>query len=592
MSLKVELVSSLLPHHKKLQAAAITQFLATNSITSTVTETGSSKNKNSNLKLTDFQFTSENLSPHILARLTELVTELIHDPNKNITKKKEIVDFLRAVSTNNTNTSRNNSTSKMELGKTPTPLTPRDTNNLNFDSYDRSVNRTIEPNINQNLPFNYTTNRSYNLTSFVDDSPINGLRTTSFASGDFTKIGDQMHSTFVNSKISKNLPPRQNSSKSFSNSNLLKNENHRSNYQHNQKNSNSTHQKSTLPYLSEAQLCKEILFVMRGIDQTHIKRSANEDAYRLTADAHINPRHVNALYSLAEMGWLHDKIYYYQQSAQQARARYGKTGQALGYRIHQELKRYYECLSVLDQSASFDPNVSVSQNQNSLQNYSLFTLATRTCTIRNRLKSLALIIDNCGTKKGSALLSILAEFTQLGDPQIQSLAKELFHAAVQPFLQMVQIWLNEGSLTDAYGEFFIAEGRNLDASKAEKFWNEAFEMKKSHIPSFISEELCREMLNAGKSVNFLRTICRENSFATSTTAQRRFFGNKEKYALKDVIPDEIHRNYYRASSALLRCLREKYDLNLHLVVGYLEKIVRGSTFNDINHKFFLNIPLH
>ena len=581
MSTPVELVSSLLPHHKKLQAAAITQFLATNSITSTVTVTGTSKNKNStNLKLADFQFTSENLSPHILARLTELVTELIHDPNKNITKKKEIVDFLRAVSSNNTNTSKNNnsnSTSKMELGKTPTPLTPRDTNNFtDSHSYDRSVNRTIEPSINQNLPFNYTTNRSYNLTSFVDDSPINGLRTTSFASGDFTKIGD--HSSFANSKISKNLPPRQNSSKSFSNSNLLKNENHRSNsnYQHNQNNqnnqNNSTHQKSTLPYLSEAQLCKEILFVMRGIDQTHIKRSANEDAYRLTADAHINPRHVNALYSLAEMGWLHDKIYYYQQSAQQARARYGKTGQALGYRIHQELKRYYECLSVLDQSASFDPNVSISQqNQNLVQNCSLFTLATRTCTIRNRLKSLALIIDNCGTKKGSALLSILAEFTQLGDPQIQSLAKELFHAAVQPFLQMVQIWLNEGSLTDAYGEFFIAEGRNLDASKAEKFWNEAFEMKKSHIPSFISEELCREMLNAGKSVNFLRTICRENSFATSTTAQRRFFGNKEKYALKDVIPDEIHRNYYRASSALLRCLREKYDLNLHLVVWVFKK---------------------
>ena len=351
--------------------------------------------------------------------------------------------------------------------------------------------------------------------------------------------------------------------------------------------------KSTLPYVAESQLYNEVLYILRGVEQTHIKRNKNEDAYRIAPNANINPRHLTALNKLCEMGWLHDKIYSYQQSAQQSRARFGKTGQALGYRIHGELKEYYECLSNLS-------DYQVDQERNLVQ------LLTGTTVVRSRLKYLAVIIENCGQKKGSALLSILSEFIgfcwlsclkinislfyfylratylfpkHLGDPLIRQLSKELFHSAVQPFLQVIQVWLNEGDLTDDYGEFFIAEGTSLEATRSEKFWNEAFDIKIDQIPSFLDEKMCRKILNTGKSVNFLKTICKDRDFGNlynygsgrnlanfaSKANKREYLGNY-KYNMNEIIPNLVHKSYFNASSALLKCLREKYDLNLHLIM--------------------------
>ena len=153
-------------------------------------------------------------------------------------------------------------------------------------------------------------------------------------------------------------------------------------------NSKNFQNNSILPVLSEPVLYDQVLYAMRGVETEFIHRSKSEDSYRLSSSANADSRHIILVHNLCEAGWFHDKILSYQESAQRQRARFGKTGQALAYQISHELNDYYTCLAQL------------SQNDNAK---SLVQLTTHTSTILTRLKYLAIIVENCGNRKGSTL---------------------------------------------------------------------------------------------------------------------------------------------------------------------------------------------
>lgn len=146
------------------------------------------------------------------------------------------------------------------------------------------------------------------------------------------------------------------------------------------------------------------------------------------------------------------------------------------------------------------------------------------------------------------------------------MAFNLFTSAIQPLLQLVSTWINHGALTDDYKEFFIIENSSSDSKRPENFWYNAFDILNNQVPIFIDSKICQKITNAGKSVAFLKDVCKDEQYLTFNyrIVVKKFCSREFK--LCEIIPDMVHKCYYKASKNLIKCLREKYHLNIHFIM--------------------------
>lgn len=73
---------------------------------------------------------------------------------------------------------------------------------------------------------------------------------------------------------------------------------------------------------------------------------------------------------------------------------------------------------------------------------------------------------------------------------------------------MIVEWISNGIINDPYQEFFVTTSKNI---KDEKLWYDRYTLCVPMIPTFINMEQAKKIWITGKSINFLRVLCKDRN---------------------------------------------------------------------------------
>ncbi|GAB1605290.1 gamma-tubulin complex component 3 homolog [Argonauta hians] len=317
----------------------------------------------------------------------------------------------------------------------------------------------------------------------------------------------------------------------------------------------------TMPYeICEFELLKDLVYVFQGIEGKWIKFDPVSNAYRIDAQTGISRAVCHRVSKLAECGWLHNKIKEYVECHSQLKA-VGLVEQSFCAALHQELTEYYRLMAVLESQLHQEEGDSVGE----YGHLSLCRMVVWTTDPLTRLKALAALVDVCKNKRGGALASTIYSCMQHGDPYIKQMLQHLLNMVVHPIYVTLLRWIYDGDLeNDPLGEFFVACNPKI----AVDVWRSKYMLRTAMIPSFISTEQAEKILNAGKSIKFLHTVCNEQTPTKGHQAVQEInvkqaesmFTQNTNSSFQQMI-DQV---YVETSQRLLHCMHTNYKFMDHL----------------------------
>jgi gamma-tubulin complex component 3 len=161
-------------------------------------------------------------------------------------------------------------------------------------------------------------------------------------------------------------------------------------------------------------------------------------------------------------------------------------------------------------------------------------------------------------QKGGALISAIHNYTKHGDPFIKKYLVHMLQIVSKPFYEMLERWVYEGELDDPYDEFFVACDPTVSE---EELWESKYTLREDMLPAFLSKELAHKIFSIGKSLNFIRYSCRDDTLAEKYDGSTK---QAFKYGETQQVEKSIEVAYKETSEALLRLLKTKYKLMDHL----------------------------
>ncbi|CAJ0632189.1 7153_t:CDS:10 [Entrophospora sp. SA101] len=223
--------------------------------------------------------------------------------------------------------------------------------------------------------------------------------------------------------------------------------------------------------ISEAQLLRDIVFVLQGIEGQHIKFEKGSSSYIIDSKMTITYSTRDLLHRLTELGWLYR-------------------------RVNEYVKINFN-----------DPSIGL-------------VVWSQDYLLKFRLMSV--LVECCKQQRGGALVSTIYKYTYNGDPFIQNFINNILEEVSKPFFEMLQRWIYEGELEDPFEEFFVACDPNVEE---EDLWQSKYKIRKDMQPTFISSLLAKKIFSIGKSLNFIRYSCNDNDWiinnAKPTGADKR-----------------------------------------------------------------------
>lgn len=269
--------------------------------------------------------------------------------------------------------------------------------------------------------------------------------------------------------------------------------------------SNDNSQKFAAVDSKLTELVQDVLYAFSGIQGHYLRKDLSGD-YKLDPKtaANLNPSQASMMCRLSELGYVHNQIVQY-IDPKGGRGPLGLLGQGLVTMIHAELTNYYGFVAMLQDQNNNDRRSDRSPDNQPLTLLKLILLYGEPL---HRLNWIASIAEMCQTKKGGELASAVAFFRLHGSPKVKELVNQMLSAVCGPLLKMLSKWMLEGELNDPHAEFFV-EG--LPDVGLERLWSDKYRVRKAMLPCFISKDLAENILVTGKSVNFLREVCGDES---------------------------------------------------------------------------------
>uniref|UniRef100_A0A0C9S147 Tubgcp3_0 protein n=1 Tax=Fopius arisanus TaxID=64838 RepID=A0A0C9S147_9HYME len=318
--------------------------------------------------------------------------------------------------------------------------------------------------------------------------------------------------------------------------------------------------------ISEDILVQELIYSFQGIEGRILKLDTTY-GFQIGHQAKLNRYHHQAVLRLSELGYLHNAVRRGLERISPKGA--GRVSDSLVAALHKELSEYYRVIAMMQEevnrahgSMGFEP-VTLSH----LHLWAYDPLET--------LKWLASIVRACQEQKGGALASVVYEFSHHGDPRVQKLVKRILESVCEPLYNMLIRWITDGVLDDPFQEFFIEARPNVNG---DRMWHEKYLVRDAMVPSFISKSQARKILGTGKSINFLREVCKDSTPLHGRDAE--IFsdgpGKCNVEAFFDMDPDGplqtiMETAYKETSTRVVEVLTKEYQLMDHLqgIKGYL-----------------------
>jgi gamma-tubulin complex component 2 len=111
--------------------------------------------------------------------------------------------------------------------------------------------------------------------------------------------------------------------------------------------------------------------------------------------------------------------------------------------------------------------------------------------------------------KGGALLNILYSFLQnTTDSELKKLFRCLLDKAIEPYFEMLKLWVCKGFLNDQFDEFMVLSNKNYSIEILgdyfhDLFWEKKFIISNNNTPEFFNN-FAEKVFFIGKTLNILR----------------------------------------------------------------------------------------
>ncbi|XP_026837974.1 gamma-tubulin complex component 2 homolog isoform X2 [Drosophila erecta] len=158
-----------------------------------------------------------------------------------------------------------------------------------------------------------------------------------------------------------------------------------------------------------------------------------------------------------------------------------------------------------------------------------------------------------------------------GDRAAQQLIIGMARKAAEPYMRMLQLWIQKGVIVDRNREFLVEDNEvihrdELPEHYSDDYWERRYNVRRDHIPSFL-EKYSDKILRTGKYLNVIRQ-CGKRVMPTQEM-HLEFDPTSERHV--SVINDA----YYFAARMLLDVLLTENDL-----MGHLQSVKRYLLLNQ------------
>ncbi|KAG5474524.1 hypothetical protein LSCM1_03311 [Leishmania martiniquensis] len=171
--------------------------------------------------------------------------------------------------------------------------------------------------------------------------------------------------------------------------------------------------------------------------------------------------------------------------------------------------------------------------------------------------------------KGGELASRMQQLVQHGSHRLASLLHDIYIETVSPLLHMTVESITKGDVCDPMREFYIVPVDSIDDA-AENFWVAKYVLNTKMLPKTVPESVAQDILLVTKNIRFILHCCRAKQWRMDPSliaeAERATF---------DTLPAVVHRALVFTNTAVLRLIREEFQLhgvlrlvNAFLLVGY------------------------
>lgn len=329
--------------------------------------------------------------------------------------------------------------------------------------------------------------------------------------------------------------------------------------------SSASSKSSNVTLLNEIDLIQDVIYALQGIDGKYLKKEPGSLGFAVDVKANrgLNPLQHGLLVRLLSMSFLHNQLKQYCADNDKQQ---GTMCQALISTLRNELSSYYRTIAMLQ--ASLSTHNCSGHVEMSLRRV-LFVIHEH----KIRFEWLAYIAEECFDKKGGALITAIHGFLQHGSKSVKEVAERVLTSACKPLYIILSRWLLNGEITDPCNEFFI-EVRTISTSL--HLWRDKYHVRESMRPSFLSINQASKILAIGKSINFLRQVCKDNGQLPGNESLQKLFKNTTANSLFS--PEEsiaLHETldivYRETSLRVLNLLKNKFNLleNLQALRKYL-----------------------
>ncbi|KAF8952057.1 Gamma-tubulin complex component 3 [Haplosporangium bisporale] len=302
--------------------------------------------------------------------------------------------------------------------------------------------------------------------------------------------------------------------------------------------------------VEESALLRDLMFVFQGIDGKMVKFGAESGTCSIDPSFNISNSTRGLVNRLTELGWLYKRINTYVQTTLKESTA-GLVGQSFCSALQHELVDYFRLIAVLEAHITKDKDAT-----NGSKGLSLKRLLVWTQDSLQRLRLMSVLVECCQDLQGGALVSMVHDYTQHGDPLIQQFINHMLERVSAPFYVMLQRWIYEGELDDPRTEFFIACDPEVEE---EDMWQRKYFIREEMLPAFIGMSLAKKILSIGKSLNFLRHKCNDADWFLQTGV-----GKSLRYGDIAELEGSIDAAYVGTSQRLLHLLVTKFKLTDHL----------------------------
>ncbi|KAF9306513.1 Gamma-tubulin complex component 3 [Mortierella antarctica] len=299
--------------------------------------------------------------------------------------------------------------------------------------------------------------------------------------------------------------------------------------------------------VEESAILRDLIFVFQGIDGKMVKFGAESGTCSIDPSFNISNSTRGLVNRLTELGWLYKRINTYVQTT----LKESTAGLSFCSALQHELVDYFRLIAVLEAHIAKDKDAT-----NGSKGLSLKRLLVWTQDSLQRLRLMSVLVECCQNLQGGALVSMVHDYTQHGDPLIQQFINHMLERVSAPFYVMLQRWIYEGELDDPRTEFFIACDPEVEE---EDMWQRKYFIREEMLPAFIGMSLAKKILSIGKSLNFLRHKCNDADWFLQTGV-----GKSLRYGDIAELEGSIDAAYIGTSQRLLHLLVTKFKLIDHL----------------------------